>query len=355
MFVKYICIGKYFIEVITYDIKIFDIIYNEIGSFFKIEPDYSNKDTKLGTIKYCNDNNDYMLAEKKIVHHDYGKFMMHNGSFDDDLRNGKKFIMDERMYYVFSDQTKSIFKVESNKNITVYNRDIVEGAKDIRRLIRNQIFIPYMQSQGGVVLHAAAVSNKSRGILIVGGSGSGKTTVFLSALTNGSKYQYLSCERILIFPEKSQLKLFSLPETISILPGTLSQFDETNSIVDDYTKGQLWLRTNRLKFGWRELLSSFSVMPGQQPIFLERIIFPHFSKNIKKLNINHISDQQEIRQMINRNIVCNNDNSNIPNWLNWYKPSSTAKVLDLIIDAISVSMEWCHVDELELFFRNGIR
>ncbi|WP_280366648.1 hypothetical protein [Nocardia wallacei] len=91
-----------------------------------------------------------------------------------------------------------------------------------RKAVR-EVLVDYCEQRGYVMLHAAAVTDDHRVIIIVGDKGSGKTTLALkAALRHGMRY--LSNDHLIIIPStdggSSSLSLTALPTPIPLKIGT---------------------------------------------------------------------------------------------------------------------------------------
>jgi hypothetical protein len=78
-------------------------------------------------------------------------------------------------------------------------------------------------ARGGVFLQAAALVVGGRGIAVIGPTASGKTTLLIHGLAEGSA-QYLAGDRVLVSFESGAPRLRGMPMPITIRPGTRELF-----------------------------------------------------------------------------------------------------------------------------------
>lgn len=79
---------------------------------------------------------------------------------------------------------------------------------------------PLLRVHGRYLLHAAGVSHRGRALLLVGASGSGKTTTSLNLLLHG--WQLLANDVVLLTAESDGVTAWPLPDKITVRPKTLA-------------------------------------------------------------------------------------------------------------------------------------
>lgn len=88
----------------------------------------------------------------------------------------------------------------------------------VRKTIR-EVLLAYCEARGYTMLHASAMADDERLIVVVGDKGSGKTTLALNAaLTRG--YRYLSNDHLIVYRGGEGLVVTSLPTPIPVKVGT---------------------------------------------------------------------------------------------------------------------------------------
>lgn len=89
----------------------------------------------------------------------------------------------------------------------------------VARTCVREVLVDYCEQRRYAMLHAAAVFDDDRVVIIAGGHGSGKTTLALKAvLSHGMRY--LSNENLIVLPGPAGLRLTSLPGPIALKIGT---------------------------------------------------------------------------------------------------------------------------------------
>ena len=204
---------------------------------------------------------------------------------------------------------------------------------------------------GGIIVHGAAFANQSKGTLVMGSSGSGKTSVFMAALTRSKKFKYLSCERIILFPENNKVRIYASPESVTVFPGSLVSFMQTQYLVDNVSCSEYWQRDNKLRLSWRRLFSEFNASPVKQPVYLDKIVYPKYSDKVK-LKEEVIQDLDEIKALLNSNIILTGIYENRPNWLNWYQIKHDKKLKENIVRTKCSKLTWSKTDELVSYFQD---
>lgn len=82
-----------------------------------------------------------------------------------------------------------------------------------------EVMVDFCERRGYAILHAAAVTDHDRMIVIAGDSGSGKTTLALKGvLCHGMRY--LANDHLIMYPTESGLELTTLPGPIGVKVGT---------------------------------------------------------------------------------------------------------------------------------------
>jgi hypothetical protein len=232
MYLQYISFLDKSVFVQSENLEAYQYLSNELEGYFLFSEVQPAQTEVLGTVLFFSDPTHYTEIEQKYNYqaHPSTDILLHGGSHSYDLRLGKVLEVNGRRA-IHSLMTGSILVIDTLAHIVeIYNKDKREGAKDVRRVIRDQIYIPFWESKGAIVVHGAAYAEQGQGVLVMGQSGSGKTSFYLGALVNNRKFTYLTCERTLLVPEGDKIHLLGCPEAISIFPGTLLQFQQTSDI-----------------------------------------------------------------------------------------------------------------------------
>jgi energy-coupling factor transporter ATP-binding protein EcfA2 len=99
-----------------------------------------------------------------------------------------------------------------------------------RKAIR-EVLLDYCEARRYTMLHASAVADEQRVVIVVGDKGSGKTTLALSAALAGG-HRYLSNDHLILYRSPEGLVVTSLPTPIPVKIGTY--FDNADRL------GQPW-------------------------------------------------------------------------------------------------------------------
>lgn len=84
-----------------------------------------------------------------------------------------------------------------------------------------------LRYRGWYALHAAALVRNGRGMLLVAGSGCGKSTVTLSLVRSG--WKYVSDDTVLLRAERDHVQAHSFRRTCCVDPPTVAHFPELNA------------------------------------------------------------------------------------------------------------------------------
>lgn len=346
MEITYLVLDNLGVKLTTTNCEIITYIEKEIGGFYKFVDFFPEKSILLGEVIFFNrtpKNLEDIVKEAKLD----TKIILHNGSHKDDLRIGRMGVY-KHYRIILSDTTGTFFIIEDDTKIVyLINENLEKGAKDARRIIRDQMFTKYMESRGALVFHGACFSFRGDGYLILGQSGSGKTSTFIAAMKAKKKFEFLSCERIIIKKELSRIKAFASPETITIFPGTLRSFEEISNLAK-YSKDldKQYERQNKVRIDWRDLFKAFNVYPPETDVVLRSIFVPVYNPIITNIKVTSILNPMNV---LTENLLTTRD-KNRPDFLSWYPCFLNSEVV-LALEKIKIhKLEWQSIHHLVNFF-----
>lgn len=325
--------------------KLHDFVNREIGEFYRTSASLPKENTQLATIGFNSDASEWNQLSQKVNEKSSKPVVQHRGSYVDDPRDALE--SDFGGLRLLLSSTGSITVIDSqSRSVAVYNPDIAVGAKDVRRLIRNQMCMRAMESRGALVLHGAAFANTNGdGVLVLAHRGGGKTSVFLAALAN--KARFLSAERILLHRDQDSILLHASPETITFFPGTLAVFPETQHLVKNVSKDNYWIRESKVRFDWRDIASCFSCSPAKHRVTLNTIVYPRFVEGITPLHVETVPVSERMREF-QSHVLTDNDPKR-PNWLGWYKSNYDAVLMQQVERTNAAVVEWSDYESLNTF------
>jgi len=224
------------------------------------------------------------------------------------------------IYYIYPD-----FDDSGTPNLVFNNGQkmiflSVEGHFDYKLLARTIREIAYRQleSDGYVCVHSSAVQLNGKGILIVGDSAAGKTTLSLS-LCRFFNGKYMTNDKTLIKEMNGNLYATPFSAAVRLNYGTLNtlkmedRFDEWNLKIKRPTDQSDWKEFNgvhKLNLLPREVnkILGFDVLASTK---IDYVIYPKINMDLKDYIIEH----RAVENVLKRNI-CTPDDEQFPqDWL----------------------------------------
>lgn len=131
---------------------------------------------------------------------------------------------------IYNKATKSVYRLNYlSKKINIFNKDKSSLVKDGIRVIRD-IVKALAEDSGGVMVHAAAFKKNDKGVLLIGGKGSGKTTLSLKFLYEHGCSE-VSRDRVILKPEKQSFYIYGWPNYYNLTLRTMRDFSKTRSML----------------------------------------------------------------------------------------------------------------------------
>lgn len=94
----------------------------------------------------------------------------------------------------------------------------------LRKALREAL-LEHCEARGYTMLHASAVANHERVIIVVGDKGSGKTTLALNAFLTEEGYQYLSNDHLILYRGQDGPVITSVPTPLPVKIGTYLDYE----------------------------------------------------------------------------------------------------------------------------------
>lgn len=133
---------------------------------------------------------------------------------------------------IYNKATKSVYRLNYlSKKINIFNKDKSSLVKDGIRVIRD-IVKALAEDSGGVMVHAAAFKKNDKGVLLIGGKGSGKTTLSLKFLYEHGCSE-VSRDRVILKPEKQSFYIYGWPNYYNLTLRTMRDFSKTRSMLPE--------------------------------------------------------------------------------------------------------------------------
>lgn len=104
------------------------------------------------------------------------------------------------------------------RRAVICSKNARDLAITVRKAIR-EVLLDYCEAHRYTMLHASAVADDQRVVIVVGDKGSGKTTLALGVALNGG-YRYLSNDHLILYRTQDGLVVTSLPTPVPVKIGT---------------------------------------------------------------------------------------------------------------------------------------
>ncbi|UJP40682.1 ATP-binding cassette domain-containing protein [Cellulomonas palmilytica] len=310
-----------------------DLLTHELGPFFDIRPgSQGDAAPLLAHVEFRREDVNPPARRGEPV-------VLHSGSHDYDVRLGRRWVEADGATIIRSDRTGSLVTADpSTRRVVVANPDEKQGASDVRRVVRDLVFLPWLESLGGLVVHGAAFEGDDGGVtLVVGDRGAGKTTLFMAAGTVGTR-RALSCERVVLLPGPDGLTCWACPENVSIFAGTLRSFTETADLAPAPDAATEWERESKIRVPWRTLFARLGMVPTTGGR-LTRVVLPRW---VDGGSARSRVEPDAARRRLLDHVVTGRD-TNRPDWLAWWAPQHSTATLAAAAAVPTVAGEWSDV------------
>lgn len=262
---------------------------NKLLSDYFYQDETGKKDFSVELIdKNYTELNDVLQYGKEIIIHNSKKPEVHEIGFKYD--NGMT-------RTIFNKTTKSVYFINYFDNhISIYNKDKEKLCKDGIRVVRDIIKIYVEKKNCSALLHAATIEKNGEGILLLGGKGSGKTTISLKMIFDEG-FNEVSRDRTFIVKNGNDLELWGWPNYYNLTLRSLTNFKHTMKLIPKKFSN----------FSYDELQNI-----SKKYQFLAKEI--GIDKTVRKVNLS------KFIILVNKNVK-NNSNPNDILAQNWYTPN----------------------------------
>ena len=198
--------------------------YEQLVKRFKKEFSYYYDISSTDTILSCNARI-YIVDDAYIMPSESGKMSSIHSSHSKKIKyllNGREWSQSDAyieaeiwhkeenvLYYIAKYDAKVLVDIEK-KNVYLSGRDLY----DIFLYIYESLLCNYIESRGGIQLHASCCEYDGKGYIFTGKSGAGKTTLLFNIVNSGGLFH--SNDRVVIFEEDGMIVAYSIPIPVNV-------------------------------------------------------------------------------------------------------------------------------------------
>jgi hypothetical protein len=316
------------------------IIDAELHPFITTNESEGNK-TKIGEVRYSSSEDEYRRLMSMYVPDQAKLLLLHNPRNNHwERRSGTVTELSDGSILVEAlSEGATVHASQENKEVYIVHKDPALGANFVRRVIRDQLIFPYLESLGGVALHSALLAGPDgEGLLIVGPSGSGKTAFYLAAMARRDDWIGICSERTIILPDDSGgIAGYPSPERVSFLPGALSAYGEMSEYILGISPDDYWLRRKRIHVPWTAVVEAFGKTLSAVTTPICALGLPEYGGGALLSR----AGPNVARARVYPEVFTGRDRTK-PNWLGWYGADSkgTDRTLRLLLGLPTFHIDW---------------
>gem|GEM_PF-4020856 len=237
---------------------------------------------------------------------------------------------------------------ERSRVIRLFHDDPIAGAKELRRVVRDQLLMFYHESEGAIVAHSSLLDLDNKGVLVVGARGSGKSTFFMVAQRIKNSCG-LCNEKSMLLQIDQRNVAYALPEKINFFPGTLASFPETRHLVPGVEEEKYWRREHKFFVHHTLIEKAFGTKYRRgNGIEIEHILFPKYSSIFNVSSLSPI----EVWTRLAPEVLTGSDPAAHANWLSWFhsRQIDRQQLLKNLTTIPADYVEWRDVNDIENVF-----
>lgn len=214
------------------------------------------------------------------------------------------------------------------------------GRRDeLRKLLRDQILTPAYAGAGAMILHAGLISLDGAHLLLIGGSGAGKTTAALHALCGG-RGGYGSSERVLVWMREGRLTALGVPESLTIFPGSLRGLDPFAEMLAGRDPDGDWLRAGKLRLTRDEVVRRLGSWQIDEPAPVDAVVLLRFDGALPEAASTRPDlSIADLAKAVAENDLTAEDDVRAA-WLGWFAPRPSPGTLPGLLAAPRRELVW---------------
>ena len=265
---------------------------NHINNFY-IPYLYEKKNTNKVKISYIEDKNLYLDILKLCKGKEYKVYQ----SFDNQIH--REYEIDNKKYFII-DNNEYICIKYNDENYKIITDGRYKGIRWPFRIVR-EILVRKNEDNNGLFMHGTGLTINEEGILILGNSRAGKTTLATKLLSTEEEINFLSNDRVFIYHDKeSSMEYFPIPivyaiGTVRNNPKLDNYFRETKILETRMGKNyETALNNDKVDVPLADISKMFDNVENTPTSKLDVIIFSKINKNKNDyIKIRELTDKEK--------------------------------------------------------------